>query len=432
MSNPATVEADTILGKLRASRPAQGLAGRLRLPGDTALGLRAMALAALSVGPSDITGLPDGTAARALATALRQLGARVEHRREEALWQVWGRGIGGLDEPSGPLDAGASPLVAHMLAGMAAGHPLLAVLAAEDKPLPGLAEGLSATGAHVACRRGARPPFSVQGTSEPLPPDLDLPADPEGLLTTALVLAALCARGRSRLGGAVTGGIDRLLGHFGASATMAEGALLLDGQPELQATALRLPAEPLAAAAAAVAALLVPGSALAIEDLPPDSPLLPALRALGAEVEAGAGHVSLRHGALRGADLPEDLILPLRGEGPLLAVAAAFAKGTTRLRGAAGWGEARLAALAGWLTTNGAKTLRDGNDLILTGDGRPLTGGGHLPSQEEACIAMSAIVLGLAADTATTMEDTSLIEATSPGFLQVLATAAGTGALVRA
>ncbi|EHL99075.1 putative 3-phosphoshikimate 1-carboxyvinyltransferase [Acetobacteraceae bacterium AT-5844] len=432
MSNPAAVEADTILGKLRASRPAQGLAGRIRLPGDTALGLRAMAIAALAVGSTDITGLPDGAPVQSMARALRQLGAGVEQLPQATHWRVQGRGIGGLQEPARPLDAGTFPLVAHLLSGVVAGHPLFATLCGGEAPLLPLTEALAAMGARIAGRRGRRPPLAFEGSAELLPFDISLAADPEGALTAALLLAGLCARGDSRLTGAIPAGMDTLLRHFGAVLRQEGRTLVLEGQPELQAAPLHLPADPLAAAAALVAGLLVPGSRIIVEDVAPDSPFLAALRALGAAPEAVAGHVTLEHGPLRGADLAEVHILQLHAEGPLLALAAAFAQGSTRLRGAAGWGESRLEALIRLLNANGAKTLREGNDLILTGDGRPLPGGGHLPTQEEPCIAMSAIVLGLAADTAVTLEDTRPLDTALPGGLQALTAAAGATALVRA
>jgi 3-phosphoshikimate 1-carboxyvinyltransferase len=439
MSNPAAVEADTILRPLRVSRPTQGLVGDIRVPGDSALGQRAMAIAALAIGPTDITGLPDSEATRSLAAALRQLGAGVE-QPAESHWRIHGRGIGGLAEPGGVLEAGTSPLVAHLLAGLLAGHPFLSVLGGDAGPVEALLEALSATGARLTARRTGCLPLVIEGAAEPLPLDLTLPADPSGALTSAALLAGLCARGTTRLTHSPfvpapfapaqdDAGMPALLRHFGAT-LREKGGFFVEGQPELQAAPLQLPAEPLSAAVVLAAAVLVPGSRLSVRGIRPDASFPAALRKMGAALEQVDGHANARHSVLHGIDLPAQTLL---AEGPALAVVAAFAHGTSRLRGAAlAWGEARLDATLRLLAANGADAMREGHDLILTGTGKPLKGGAHLAIQEEPCIAMSAIVLGLAAETPVTLEDRQGIDTAFPGFLQALGQAAGIAAMVPA
>jgi 3-phosphoshikimate 1-carboxyvinyltransferase len=442
MSNPAAVEADTILRPLRVSRPAQGLVGCIRVPGDSALGQRAMAIAALAVGTTDISHLPDTAPTRCLAAALRQLGARVE-QPAAGHWRIHGRGIGGLVEPAGVLQAGASPLVLHLLAGLLAGHPLYGVVAGTAAPVGVLPDVLGQFGARIATRAGGLLPWTIEGPAEPLPIDMDLLADPAGLLSTAALLAALGARGTSRLGGLAADGpavsMAMLLRRFGAdidedspdseSGRPGPASLLLRGQPELAGTALVLPAGPLAAATLMLGAVHCPGSALVLEGAEPDEPFATLLREMGASLDqAGTDTISTgitaRHAVLRGIELPAARLRAAAALGPLLAVAAAFAHGTSRFRDAGSiWGQGMLEATLRLLAANGADARQDGQDLLLTGDGRPLPGGGRLATLEEPCIAMSAIVLGLACEAAVVLESPYDID---PAFLATLAQLAGT------
>jgi 3-phosphoshikimate 1-carboxyvinyltransferase len=409
------------------------------MPGDSALGQRAMAIAALAVGTTDITHLPDTAPTRCLAAALRQLGARVE-QPAAGHWRIHGRGIGGLVEPAGVLQAGASPLVLHLLAGLLAGHPLYGVVAGTAAPVSALPDVLGQFGARIATRAGGPLPWTIEGPAEPLPIDMDRPADPAGLLSTAALLAALGARGTSRLGclaaDGPAGSMAMLLRRFGAdidegspdseSGRPGHVSLLLRGQPELAGTALALPAGPLTAATLMLGAVLCPGSALVLEGVEPDEPFATLLREMGASLDqAGTGTgITARHAALRGIELPAARLRAAAAPGPLLAVAAAFAQGASRFRDAGSiWGQGMLEATLRLMAANGADARQDGQDLLLTGDGRPLPGGGRLATLEEPCVAMSAIVLGLACEAAVVLESPYDID---PAFLATLAQLAGT------
>jgi 3-phosphoshikimate 1-carboxyvinyltransferase len=429
------VEADTILRPLRVSRPPRGLVGHIRVPGDSALGQRAMAIAALAVGPTDITLLPDTAPTRCLAAALRQLGARVE-QPAAGHWHIHGRGIGGLVEPAGVLEAGASPLVLHLLAGLLAGHPLYGVVAGTAPPAGGLRDVLGQFGARIATRAGGQLPWTIEGPAEPLPIDMDLPADPDGLLSTTALLAALGARGTSRLGGLAAdgpaGSMATLLRRFGAdieggasgdSGGPDHASLLLRGQPELAGMALALPAGPLATATLLLGAVLCPGSALMLDGVGPDEPFATLLHDMGASLDQAGTSITARHAALRGIEVPAARLRAAAALGPLLAVAAAFAQGASRFQGAGPiWGQGVLDATLRLLAANGADARQDGQDLLLNGDGCPLQGGGRLATLEEPCIAMSAIVLGLACEAAVVLENPYDID---PGFLVALTKVAG-------
>lgn len=443
-----------MLGPLRAAAPGRGLAGEIRVPGDGAIGHRALILAALTVGETRIEGLPEREDIRRIATALRALGVGVE-QAGPGTWHVAGRGVGGLVEPDGILDMGGSGAVAALFCGLLAGHPLFAVLTG-DATLRRHAMGpvtgpLAACGARFTAREGAFLPLAVEGARLALPLEHRLPVA-SARLKSALLLAGLCARGVTRVEEPAPSHdhTETLLRHFGARLRVVpEGAgrvIELEGQPELAAAPVSVPGDPLLAGFPLVAALLVPGSRLTVRGVglnPLRNGLLATLREMGAEfavaderIEAGepVGDITATYSPLRGVDVPAGRLRGMGGALPLLAVAAAFAKGTSRIRGLAAPGEesARLPATIALLAAQGVAAEMEGGDLLIRRDGAPVPGGGAMAAGTDPRSAMSALVLGLAAERPVTLEDGACIETAFPAFAGLMNRAAGGGAITPA
>lgn len=447
-----------MLGPLRAAAPGQGLAGEIRVPGDSAIGHRALILAALTVGETRIEGLPEQDDIRRIATALHALGVGVE-QAGPGTWRIAGRGVGGLVEPGGILDMGGSGAVAALFCGLLAGHPLFAVLTGDATlrrhPMGPVTGPLAACGARFTARGGAFLPLAVEGARLALPLEHRLPVA-SARLKSALLLAGLCARGVTRVEEPAPSHdhTENLLRHFGARLRVTpEGAgqsaaqvIELEGQPELAAAPVSVPGDPLLAGFPLVAALLVPGSRLTVRGVglnPLRNGLLSTLREMGAEfavaderIEAGepVGDVTAAYSPLRGVDVPAGRLRGLGGALPLLAVAAAFAKGTSRIRGLAAPGEesARLPATIALLAAQGVAAEMEGGDLVIRRDGAPVPGGGTMAAGTDPCSAMSALVLGLAAKRPATLEDGACIEPVFPAFARLLDSAAGGGAITSA
>jgi 3-phosphoshikimate 1-carboxyvinyltransferase len=185
-----------------------------------------------------------------------------------------------------------------------------------------------------------------------------------------------------------------------------------------------------------VAALLVAGSRVSVRGVglnPLRTGLLQALRAMGAaitvsdeRIEGGepVGDITAEASALSAADTPPELAPSMIDEFPILAVACAAARGTSRLRGLAELRvkeSDRLAATAALLDANGIRTEIDGDDLIVHGAGGPPPGGGAVATQMDHRLAMSALVLGTAARAPVRVDDTGFIETSFPGFVPLMA-----------
>jgi 3-phosphoshikimate 1-carboxyvinyltransferase len=109
-------------------------------------------------------------------------------------------------------------------------------------------------------------------------------------------------------------------------------------------------------------------------------------------------------------------------EYPVLAVAAAFAQGTTRMRGLKELRvkeSDRLTATADMLRVNGVEVAIEGDDLIVHGNGRA-SGGGLVATHMDHRIAMSALILGLATEKPVQVDDTAFIATSFPTFVPMM------------
>jgi len=418
---------------LRAARPQQGLTGDLTVPGDKSISHRALMFGALAVGETRIEGLLEGEDVLRTAAAMRALGAEVE-RLGPGRWRVAGRGVGGLVEPADVLDMGNSGTAARLICGLLAGHPIFAVL----------------TGDASLRKRPMR--RVTEGAKHPLPLDYRLPVA-SAQVKSAVLLAGLCARGVTRVEEpeATRDHTENMLRHFGATVRVTpqgSGRIIeLDGQPELTAAPITVPGDPSSAAFPLVAALLVPGSRLTVRGVglnPLRTGLFATLREMGANLavtgertEGGepVGDITATHSPLRAVEVPADRAPSMIDEYPILAVAAACATGTSRFRGLAELRvkeSDRLAATIALLAANGVAARAEGDDLVMDRNGAPPAGGGTVVTHMDHRIAMSALVLGLAAERPVVVDDSAFIDTSFPDFAALLDRAAGGGAITPA
>jgi 3-phosphoshikimate 1-carboxyvinyltransferase len=429
------------LQPLTARRPAGPLSGRIAVPGDKSISHRALMFAALAVGETRITGLLEGEDVLRTAAAMRALGAEVQH--DGAVWHVAGRGIGGLVEPADVLDMGNSGTAARLLAGMLASHDLFAVMTGDAslrrRPMRRVTEPLALCGACFSGPAGGRLPLAIQGAADAMRIHYRLPVA-SAQVKSAILLAGLNAPGHTVVEepAATRDHSENMLRHFGATVSIepagAGRVITLVGQPELLARDVMVPGDPSSAAFPMVAALLVPGSAVTLTGVglnPLRTGLFTTLREMGADItviaermEGGepVGDILVRHGTLAAIDVPPERAPSMIDEYPVLAVAAAFATGTTRMRGLAELRvkeSDRLSATAAMLTAAGAAITIEGDDLLVHGSGR-VAGGCIVATHMDHRLAMSALVMGQAADDPVAVDDAGFMDTSFPGFAALM------------
>ncbi len=424
--------------------PAPGpLRGVARVPGDKSISHRALMLAALAAGETTVTGLLEGDDVLRTAAALRALGAEVA-RLDAGTWRVHGRGVGGLREPADVLDLGNAGTAARLLLGVLAGHPFTAFLTGDDslrrRPMGRVTAPLAGMGARFVTRAGGRLPLAVTGAEALTPVTYELPVA-SAQVKSAVLLAGLAAAGATT---AVEpqpsrDHTERMLRHFGVPVRVDDTpgggrAVTVTGQVELTARDLAVPADPSSAAFPAVAALIVPDSEVRLPGVtvnPLRFGLFETLREMGADIavenrrdESGepVADLVVRASALRGVEVPPERAPAMIDEYPILAVAAACAAGRTRMTGLAELRvkeSDRLAAMARGLAACGVAVEEGADELVVEGRGRP-TGGARIAVRLDHRIAMSFLVLGLAAAAPVSVDDDTAIATSFPGFAALM------------
>jgi 3-phosphoshikimate 1-carboxyvinyltransferase len=426
------------------SRSSGPLTGKVRVPGDKSISHRALILGALSVGETRISGLLEGEDVLNTAKSMQALGAKVE-RSGPFAWSVRGVGVVGFAQPAAPLDFGNSGTGCRLVMGAVAGCPISAVFDGDaslrSRPMRRILDPLELMGAKAGdTGEGGRLPLTLHGARNPVPILYRTPVA-SAQIKSAVLLAGLAAPGVTTVieQEASRDHTELMLKHFGAQVVSTiEGShgrkITLTGQPELHGADVVVPADPSSAAFPVVAALIVEGSDIVFSDVmtnPLRTGLFTTLREMGAHIEesevrgdAGEPMATLRVRAskLRGVVVPPERAPSMIDEYLVLAVAAAFAEGTTVMRGLQELRvkeSDRLEATADMLRVNGVKVEVAGDDLIVEGRGY-VPGGGLVATHMDHRIAMSALVMGLATDKPVKVDDTAFIATSFPDFIPMM------------
>jgi len=434
----------------RRFAPAGPLKGRIRVPGDKSISHRALMLGALAVGETRITGLLEGEDVLATAAALRAMGATIE-RLGEGEWSVHGMGVGGLLQPETALEMGNSGTSTRLLMGLVAGHPLTVTFTGDAslsrRPMGRVIEPLSLMGADFTAGPNGTLPLTMRGLSPAVPIAYRLPVA-SAQVKSAVLLAGLNTAGITRIIEPVPtrDHTERMLAGFGAELWVEEGAdgareICLRGEADLSPQTIEVPGDPSSAAFFVVAALLVPGSELVVENVGLNSTraaLFTVLRQMGGSIEeldareVGGEPVAdllVRHSPLTGVEVDPALAPAMIDEFPVLFVAAALAQGRTVTSGLHELRikeSDRLAAMAQALRLAGARVEEREDGLVIDGSGgAPLPGtppgAAQVATHLDHRIAMSMAVAGLASRAGVALDDTRPIATSFPAFEALLA-----------
>lgn len=425
----------------QSSGPMQG---RVSAPGDKSVSHRALILGALTVGITEISGLLEADDVLNTAEAMRRLGARVD-RLGEGAWRVAGVGVGGFREPSSVLDFGNSGTGCRLTMGAVATTPIACQMTGDAslcrRPMRRVLDPLSRFGTNWVGREGGMLPLTLNGARDPIPIRYALEVA-SAQVKSALLLAALNVPGRSTIIEKVPtrDHTERMLRAFGANITVEETSegteISIIGEAELRPASVAVPSDPSSAAFPLVAALIVPGSDILIEGVmlnPRRTGLITILREMGAAIEfenrrdnGGDAIADLRvkHSVLRGVDVPPDIAPSMIDEYPILAVAASFAEGTTTMRGLHELRvkeSDRLSAVADGLRANGVTARESEDTLVVDGMGPSgVVGRGTVKTHMDHRIAMSFLVMGLAAKHGVTVDDGAMIATSFPNFQDLM------------
>jgi len=421
------------------------LTGRVRVPGDKSISHRSLIFGLLAIGETRIEGLLEGADVLRTAQACQALGAGVS-RDSPGRWRVRGAGIGGLVEPAGVLDFGNAGTGSRLMMGVAGSHPITSTFDGDDslrkRPMRRILDPLGRMGVTVVSEtEGGRVPLTLRGPRETIPITYETPAA-SAQIKSAVLLAALNAPGRTTVieHEATRDHTERMLRHFGATVDIVRQgrggrAITLEGQPELRGSTVVVPSDPSSASFPLVAALITPGSDVVIEGVmmnPLRTGLVTTLLEMGAEIERlderdeggeTVADLRVRASRLTGVTVPASRAPAMIDEYPVLAVAAAFADGPTRMQGLQELRvkeSDRLAAVAAGLEAAGVPHAIEGDDLIVNGLGGRVRGGSTVATHLDHRIAMAFLVMGLASESPMTIDDGAMIQTSFPRFIPLM------------
>ncbi|WP_020400102.1 3-phosphoshikimate 1-carboxyvinyltransferase [Kordiimonas gwangyangensis] len=419
------------------------LTGTVKVPGDKSVSHRSIMLSALAVGRSEVTGLLEGEDVLATAEAMRAMGARVE-RLGEGHWVVDGVGIGGLQTPDNVIDMGNSGTSTRLIMGLIASHDITVTMTGDaslrGRPMGRVIDPLTSMGAEFSARDGKFLPLTVTGCQNPLPIDYTTP------MASAQVKSAVLLAGLNTLGVttvrekvATRDHTERMLKSMGAEIETSEEdglyVVRLTGQPELKPVNFEVPGDVSSSAFLLVAASIIPGSDIVVENVgmnPLRTGIVHALKAMGADIEIMNGRtlggepvadLCVRAAKLKGvSELPVDPSTMI-DEFPVLFCAAAVAEGTSRFKGLEELRvkeSDRLAVMAAGLQANGVELTEFEDGIEIKGAGGMVKGGGTVATHLDHRIAMSFSVLGQMAEGAITIDDAAPIQTSFPVFIDLM------------
>lgn len=424
----------------RAAHNGGPLKGTIRVPGDKSISHRAMMFGAMALGRTTVHGLLEGEDVLATGRAMTALGARVEKRGD--LWEIDGLGVGGFLEPEADLDFGNAGTGVRLTMGLVGTYGFKTRFVGDAslsaRPMGRVLDPLRAIGVQVVEHHDNRLPIALKGPQTPVPVDYRVPMA-SAQVKSCVLLAGLVIPGTTTVIEPIMtrDHTEKMLEGFGADiaiATDGDGVrtIRVKGLPDLKAQEITVPGDPSSAGFPLVAALIVPGSEVVIENVlmnPTRTGLIDTLIEMGGDIaienrRASGGEdiadLRVKHSRLKGVRVPPERAPAMIDEYPVLAVAAAFAEGRTEMPGIEELRvkeSDRLAAVARGLEANGV-VCEEGEDYLIVEGKGAAPGGGNVKTHLDHRIAMSFLVMGMAAENPVTVDDDQMIATSFPSFAQ--------------
>ncbi|WP_024847074.1 3-phosphoshikimate 1-carboxyvinyltransferase [Aminobacter sp. J41] len=423
----------------------EALSGTVRVPGDKSISHRSFMFGGLASGVTRITGLLEGEDVLRTGEAMKAMGAKIEKQGDE--WIIHGTGNGALLEPQGPLDFGNAGTGSRLTMGLVGTYDMTTTFigdtSLQSRPMGRVLNPLREMGVQVVdAAPGDRMPLTIRGPKRANPITYRVPMA-SAQVKSAVLLAGLNTPGITTVIEPIMtrDHTEKMLKGFGANLqveTDKDGVrhIRIEGEGKLTGQVIAVPGDPSSAAFPLVAALIVPGSDIVIENVlmnPTRTGLIDTLLEMGASIEilnrrdAGGEEVAdlrVRHSELKGVTVPPARAPFMIDEYPILAIAASLAEGETVMDGLEELRvkeSDRLAAVARGLEVNGVDCTEGEASLTVRGrpDGKGL-GGGTVATHLDHRIAMSFLVLGLAAEKPVTVDDRSMIATSFPEFMGLM------------
>jgi len=418
--------------------PARYVRGRLKVPGDKAISHRYAIIAALANGPSRLSNYAPGADCHSTLACLRALGVSVIE--DGTTVTVMGRGLGRLNAPSAPLDAGNSGTTMRMMAGVLAAHPFTTKMIGDEslsrRPMRRVIEPLGMMGCRIESKDG-RPPLTIHGTT--LKPLAYTSATPSAQVKSAILFAGLHANGTTTVvePAQTRDHTEQAFRAFGGTVRVEDGGrrVSIDGPQTLTGQQLTVPGDFSSAAFWMVAAAARPGSRVELEDVglnPSRTALIGVLRRFGARVtidphgESSTGEprgtITVEGDRIGRVDIAPEEVPGLIDELPAIAALAGHGAEVS-VRGAAELRVKetdRIAALVAGLRALGIAADERPDGFVAGEPGRSTVGTGPADARGDHRMAMAFAIAALAGDSPSQIVGAESVVISYPGFFDTL------------
>ncbi|MER9756093.1 3-phosphoshikimate 1-carboxyvinyltransferase [Mesorhizobium sp. M0166] len=441
----------TAAPKQATARKSSGLSGAARVPGDKSISHRSFMFGGLASGETRITGLLEGEDVMRTGAAMKAMGAHIEKHGAE--WVIRGTGNGALLQPEGPLDFGNAGTGSRLTMGLVGTYDMETTFIGDaslsGRPMGRVLEPLRQMGVQVLrATPGDRMPITLHGPKHAAPITYRVPMA-SAQVKSAVLLAGLNTPGITTVIEPVMtrDHTEKMLKGFGANLSVETDErgvrhIFIEGQGKLTGQTIAVPGDPSSAGFPLVAALIVPGSDITIENVlmnPTRTGLLLTLQEMGARIdilerrnEGGedVADLRVRYSELKGVTVPPERAPTMIDEYPVLAVAASFAEGETLMLGLEELRvkeSDRLSAVAEGLKLNGVDCSEGEASLVVRGKlggkglgQHPNVQGTIVQTHLDHRIAMSFLVMGLATEKPVTIDDQAMIATSFPEFMGLM------------
>jgi 3-phosphoshikimate 1-carboxyvinyltransferase len=410
------------------------LKGEITVAPDKSISHRSLIFSALAHGKTKITNLLEGEDVLHTAQALRLMGAEIEKKKD--FWEVNGVGVAGLVEPSNVLDMGNSGTSTRLLAGLVTPYDFTSFFTGDaslrKRPMGRVLEPIKQFGAKVISRKNGLAPFAIIGTKEPMPIAYEMKVA-SAQVKSCILLASLATRGTTTIiePEKCRDHTEIMMRYLGLNISVEGKKISYSGLQEFDAKDFSVPGDISSAAFFIVAALLVKNSKVLIKNVgvnPLRIGVVTSLQEMGGRIsfqnerEIGGEKVAdilVEASELKGIEVPADRAASMIDEYPIFAVAAANAKGVTKMNGLAELKvkeSNRLLMIASNLEKCGV-VLKMGDDFLEVQGGvkqqKELV---KVATAMDHRIAMSFLIMGLMLEGGVEVDDVSMIKTSFPNF----------------
>ncbi len=414
-------------------QPGGLLQGEARVPGDKSMSHRSIMLGSLADGVTHVKGFLEAEDALATLQAFRDMGVEIEGPVDGCL-TIHGVGKHGLKAPKNELYLGNSGTSMRLLSGLLAGQSFNSVLTGDKslsgRPMKRVTEPLALMGADIKATENGTAPLYITGKAGQLQGiDYVMPMA-SAQVKSCLLLAGMYAEGETSVTepAPTRDHTERMLSGFSYPVKQQGSKVTITADGKLTAADIDVPSDISSAAFFLVGASIAPGSDLLLKHVginPTRTGVIDILRLMGAKIEVlnervvGGEPVADLHvvySPLTGIDIPEALVPLAIDEFPVLFVAAACAKGQTRLSGAEELRvkeSDRIQVMADGLQILGVDAQPTEDGMIIQGGA---IGGGVVTSHGDHRIAMAFSIAGLRADAPITILDCANVNTSFPEF----------------